>query len=74
MNRWNTKLENVGDKFTMLLEPNVDEMSKFMVEASQNLTKQIMEAEEKLCLQCVSKAGLKRLIKLCQTELERRKK
>lgn len=75
MNRWNSKLtETPKGKFTLILEPEPNEMSKFMVEASKNLTHQIMEAEEKLVLQCISLSGLKRMIALCEAEIKRRRK
>lgn len=74
MKRWDTSIQETGNKYVLCMKPNPDEMSKFVIDASQKLTHQIMEAEEKLVLQCISKAGLERMIKLCSDELKRRKK
>ena len=69
MNRWDFK---INDDFKIEASPNVDEMLKFVTEASKELQERIMEREEMLVLTEVSVSGLKRLIDLCRNELKRR--
>lgn len=74
MDRWKIEIKDLNGDLTILhAEPSAEIMAEFVTEATRELNRRILMAEEQMILGSSSTEVLTRIRNFCEIEIERRR-